>query len=135
MRTVAEMIIAHGGLDRLIEKPIRVPASDPWMRLCLENVGVGPRGLPLISVAHYYEHAGDLLCDPDMTFEVGPGGEWSPVSIQHATGAYFVAVWRAEDGRTLVRPALVQDLKSFARVWDRNLGRQGYADRFKKIAC
>ena len=48
MRTVAEMIDEPGGLDRLREEPIRVPESDPWMRLSVEWIGTGPRGHPLV---------------------------------------------------------------------------------------
>ena len=42
------------------------------MRLVIEHVGTGPRGMPAVSVAHFHEQEGDLMRDPDMIFEVGP---------------------------------------------------------------
>ena len=45
-------------------------------------VGPGPRGLPTVSVAHYYTQNGDLMRDPEMVFEVGPDGAFHPVSYQ-----------------------------------------------------
>ena len=60
----------HGGLAALRAKAIRVePPSSGLMRLCVELVGRGPNGKPLVSVAHYYEQNGDLVADPEMTFE------------------------------------------------------------------
>jgi hypothetical protein len=42
-----------------------------------------------VSVAHPDEQQGDLLRDPELTCEVGPGGEFHPVSFtQDNVGAY-----------------------------------------------
>lgn len=131
MKTAALMIAEHGGLDRLREEPVRVPASDPWMRLAIEHVGLGPRGHPLVSVAHYFEANGDLVPDPDMTFEVTTAGDWLPVAIQHATGAYFEAAYRDDRGLVRVDPARERELRNFARLWSRNLLEQGYPERFR----
>jgi hypothetical protein len=45
------------------------------MRLVVEYIGQGPRGLPAIAVAHYYEQNGDAMRDPEMVFEVNPDEE------------------------------------------------------------
>src|SRR5258708_2338556 len=114
MKIVAKLIEIHGGLGALKSKPIRVhPPSSGFMRLCIEYVGTGPRGMSLVSVAHYFEQNGDLMADPDLVFEVNPNedgplswkaGEWSPVSFtQHSTGTYQEAVL-VRDGKVMVAP-------------------------------
>ena len=56
------------------------------MRLVIEHVGEGPRGMPAIAVAHYHEQNGDAMRDPEIVFEVNPGdwknGDWCPVSYR-----------------------------------------------------
>jgi hypothetical protein len=72
MKSVAEIIEIHGGLAALRARAIRIePPSPGLLRLCVELVGRGPNGAPLVSVAHYYEQNGDLVADPEMTFEPG----------------------------------------------------------------
>ena len=38
--------------------------NPPYMRLVIEDIGLGPNHLPAISVAHYFEQNGDLCQDP-----------------------------------------------------------------------
>ena len=124
MKTILTLIERTGGLEALKEKPIRV-GSGGYMPLTIESVGVGPRGFPLVSVTHYFEQNGDLMSDPDMTFEVA-GGKMFPVSFrQDSLGVHKVAVFQ-EDGKTFSRPGLQKDLGVFARQWDRNLKAQGF---------
>jgi hypothetical protein len=137
MKSVARIIEIHGGLEALRSKAIRIePPCSGLMRLCVEHVGMGPRGMPLVSVAHYFEQNGDLMADPDLVFEVNPdswkSGEWGPVSFtQNSTGTYHEAVV-IQNGKVMIAPRLVASLKSFARTWDRNLKAQGYVTAFVK---
>ena len=136
MKNAARIIELNGGLDKLADRPIRLE-MDGFDRLCIEHVGRGPNGYPLVSVAHYFEQNGDLMSDPEMTFEVIPGddpkigwksGTWYPTSItQSPTGGYQEAV-TVENGRVMVRPRLVRELKQFARMWNRNIGFQGWVE-------
>lgn len=142
MKSIVKVIETHGGLAALGVKPIQIesPCSG-LMRLCIEHVGTGPRGMPLISVAHYFEQNGDPMADPDVVFEVDPdedgplswkAGQWGPVSFtQHATGTYQEAVF-VRDGKVMIIPRLVASLRSFARMWDRNLEVQGYVAAFER---
>jgi hypothetical protein len=142
MKSVARIIEIHGGLEALRSKAIRIePPCSGLMRLCVEHVGMGPRGMPLVSVAHYFEQNGDLMADPDVVFEVNPDedgplswktGEWGPVSFtQHSTGTYQEAVV-IQHCKVMIAPRLVASLKSFARTWDRNLRAQGFVAAFQK---
>ena len=125
MKTVAKIIDLFGGLEALKQQPIRLKVEG-FMPLTIEHVGVGPRGQPLVSVAHYYEQQGDLMADPDMTFEVADG-TWSPVEFQQASPpVYQRAVLVDDDGKVLIKPKLLADLKRFAALWDRNLRDQGF---------
>jgi hypothetical protein len=142
MKNVARIMEIHGGLEALRSKAIRIePPCSGLMRLCIEHVGTGPRGMPLVSVAHYFEQNGDLMADPDVVFDVNPdedgplswkSGEWGPVSLaQHSTGAYQEAVI-LRGRKVMVTPRLVASLKSFARMWNRNLKAQGYVATFER---
>jgi Domain of unknown function (DUF6908) len=125
MKTVAKIIELHGGLDSLRQKSIRVH-NPPYMRLVIEHIGEGPRGMPAISVAHYYEQNGDLMRDPEMVFEVNQAGEWEPVSYQQDNLNIHQEAVAVEDGRVVLHHKLIQDLKAFARQWDRNIAAQGF---------
>jgi len=142
MKNVARIIALNGGIAKLAERPIRIDMKG-YDRLCIEHVGDAPTpGLVLVSVAHYFEQNGDLMSDPEMTFEVNPGddkqfgwlsGTWRSASItQSPMGVYREAVYRDDAGRTMIRPRLVAELKGFAWMWNRNIGWQGYAEAFKR---
>src|SRR5262245_48506013 len=126
MKTVAKIIELFGGLESLRRSCIRLE-NPPYMRLVIEHIGAGPRGMPCISVAHYYEQNGDAMREPEMVFEINTDedgslswkqGEWKPVSFQQDNlGLYQEAVFVDEAGSVMIRPKLVQDLKAFVRTW------------------
>ena len=101
----------------------------PYMDLVIERVGKSPQGLPLISVAHYFEQNGDLCQDPEMVFEVSPDG-WRPVFFQQAIPPIYreaiVYEYRPTSSAVKVNLREMADQKSFARVWNRNLKHQGF---------
>ena len=73
--------------------------------------------------------------DPELTCEVGPDGAFHPVRFtQDNVGASHEAVFADEAGRVLVRPRVLKDLTSFARLWDRNLKAQGFLDAARSAA-
>ncbi len=104
------------------------------MPLAVSYEGKGPRGLPLISVRHWYTQNGDVMWDPEMTFEVPAAGWekpelWGPVTYrQDGLGLNQVAVMREDDGRVFIAPSLVRSLKSFMKTWDRNIAEQGFVE-------
>jgi hypothetical protein len=88
MKNVARLIEMNGGFAALKARPIRVE-MEGFDRLCVEHIGPAPtEGLELVSVAHYFEQNGDLMADPEMTFEVNPAdwqsAPWRPASITQA---------------------------------------------------
>src|SRR4029077_6163013 len=73
MKRVAKIIDTFGGLNWLRKPGTYIRMENPsYMRLVIEYVGEGPRGMPSISVAHCYEQNGDLMRDPEMVFAVNP---------------------------------------------------------------
>ena len=133
MQTVERIIKDRGGLDALKLNYIRIE-NPGYMRLVIEYVGQGPRGLPMVSVAHYSEQNGDAMRDPEIVFEVyqftAPGADmewdWLPISIQQDyLGSYDVIVWK-DGAQTLTRPKLAKDVLAFSRTWDRNIKAQGF---------
>jgi Domain of unknown function (DUF6908) len=134
MKNVSKIIEVFGGMDALKRRYIRLE-NEPYMRLVIEAIGTGPRGLPLVSVAHNGEQNEDAMQDPEMTFEIDAAGQWHPITFQNAyTGTYQVAVWEDAD-RLLMRPRLVAELKSFARSWNKNIGEQGFVEVARKLAA
>jgi len=107
--------------------------NPPYMPLVIEAIGTGPRDLPLISVAHYFEQNGDLCADPDVTFEVSDrdanAWEWLPVTFQQALPPVYHEVVFRDGAKVLIRPALLRSLCAFARQWDANLRDQGFLDQ------
>ena len=108
MKTILAIIASNGGMDALASRPIRIESpSAGLMRLCIEAIGTGPNGFPLISVAHYYEQNGDLVADPEMTFEVAPGLKSAaavfPVTFEMpGMGVYRQATWADAAGKVWV---------------------------------
>ena len=134
MKTVETIINNHGGMDVLKENPIKVK-SKGFMDLCIEYIGEGPRGYPMVSVAHYYFQNGDAMRDPDMVFEVSEDMGWGPISYrQDGLGIFQEAVYINNEGKTMINSRLVLELKSFARFWNRNLKIQGFIEASKKEA-
>jgi len=137
MKTILAIIAANGGMDALASRPIRIESpSAGLMRLCIEAIGTGPNGFPLVSVAHYYEQNGDLVADPEMTFEVAPGlksaAEFYPVTFEMpGMGVYRQATWADDAGKVWVNAREKAEQASFARLWDRNIRAQGFVAAFK----
>ncbi len=142
MKTIAQIILARGGLEHLSEHAISI-RNESYMPLTIEYVGAGPRGNPAIAVSHHYLQNGDVMEDPGMVFTVNTREDeesiasgiswrcekWVPVSYtQHNLGIYQEAVFTAEDGRIITRPKLVKDLTAFSKQWDRNIKAQGFAE-------
>lgn len=132
MKTIAKIIDLFGGMDWLKTTGNYIRLDSPgFMRLVIEYVGTGPRGLPAISVAHYGTQNGDSMRDPEIVFEVGDARTaWGPISYRNdyagvcqegSAGAVFVS-----GGKVLCRPGMVRELKSFATQWDRNIRDQGF---------
>ena len=111
--------------------------NPPYMALVLEGIGLGPRGLMAISVAHYGEQNGDPMRDPEMCFEVEFAESkvlaLHPYQFQNDyAGVYQVAVWEEDSccgSHVIVQPDILREQRAFARVWDRNLMAQGFLQR------
>jgi Domain of unknown function (DUF6908) len=73
VKNVANIIETYGGLEWLRQPGNYIRLENPpYMRLVIEHIGDGPRGMLAIAVAHYHEQNGDAMRDPEMVFEVNP---------------------------------------------------------------
>jgi hypothetical protein len=132
MRTVQAIIELLGGLDRLETNPIKVK-NEGYMDLVIEYVGVGPRGCPLVSVAHYFEQNGDLCADPDLVMEwMVPAGKWLPVSFKNDAFGYYVEAVRREGDALIEDSGAVADILAFQRSFDMNLRTQGFVEAARR---
>ena len=108
--------------------------SKGFMPLSVEDIGSSAEGHRLISICHYGEQNGDLMRDPDMVFAIHGQGEYltaEPLSFRNDYMGINQEVYRYDDHgkRTHLDPRLKKELKSFARLWFRNLKAQGFLDK------
>jgi hypothetical protein len=107
-----------------------------YMALVIEHIGpVAPGRFPAISVAHYGEMNGDAMRDPEMCFQLETDGAGKMRLYPYSFRNDYVGVDRAstweEDGKVFVHRARLKDDVEFARVWNRNIGQQGFVEAFK----
>jgi hypothetical protein len=118
----------HPGLYLRIE-------NSPYMALVIEATDDwGPAGLPALSIAQYGEQNSDLMCDPEMCFELDITEEPYLNPFYFRNDYIGIEQW----SRNLVRnryvafTALHEQHKQFAQEWDNSLRLQGFAYAFER---
>lgn len=103
-------------------KKIQNNPSKTIMAVCVEMINRTSQG-PVFSVAHYYEQAGDLMRDPDMTFLRGADGEYYPLTYQQdGLGIDQDAIdWDDQGNIKSFRPKMQADFVSFGNLWMQNI--------------
>ena len=118
----------HPGLHLHSDNP-------PYMALVIEALDEsGPMGLPALSVAHYGEQNDDLMRDPEMCFELGPGRGAHLSAFYYRNDYLGIEQWSREvvDGTYIHLIALHAQHESSAKTWDSNLRLQGFAEAFER---
>jgi hypothetical protein len=119
----------HPGLSLTIDNP-------PFMPLVIEALDEsGPCGLPALSVAHYGEQSGDLMRDPEMCVELSFAGSIADLNPFYYRPDYLgCEQWsRFITGNDYAYVCeLHRQHVSFAKVWNRNLQSQGFAEAFEQ---
>ena len=118
----------HHGLRLRIENP-------PYMALVIEALDEsGPCGLPAISVAHYGEQNGDAMRAPEIGFELGfaRGAHLNP--FYYRNDYMSVEQWSRfiTDGHYAYLSQMHEQHERFAKLWDKNLREQGFAEAFER---
>ena len=108
--------------------------SDGFMPLSVEDIGHAPDGFRQIAISHYGEQNGDLMRDPEMVFALQETDGTifaEPLSFRNDYMGLYQEVYthNGEGKRTHVNPRLKAELKSFARMWFRNLRAQRFFDK------
>ena len=134
MNTVIKIIREAGGFQP--GKSISIE-NEPWMRLAIEVLQEsGPTGHLVVSVAHYGEQNSDLMRDPEMLFEVAEKNGVAELRPFHFRNDYVgVEQWsryRDESGDLVCLPQRTREMEAFAKIWDRNLGLQGFLEAFRR---
>ena len=132
MQTVLDILKRAGGCSPGLSLQIE---HQPYMSLVVEAMDEsGPCGLPALSVAHYGEQNGDLMRDPEMCFELGLSGGPHLDPFCWRNDYAGVEQWSRFNTGTeyAFHRALYQQHISFAKVWDRNLRSQGFAEAFEQ---
>jgi hypothetical protein len=138
MDTVIRILKAAGGWNHGLHLRIE---NRPFMPLVIEATDEsGPRGLPAISVCHYGEQNGDAMREPEMLFELGIAGFGGIVQIFDFSPFYWrndyagVEQWSRfmERGNYRCHTQLHLQHERFAKLWDKNLREQGFAEAFER---
>ena len=125
-QSFAKALTALLGADTAVR--IRV---EGYMPLSIEAIGTSADGNRLIAISHTGEQHGGPMRDPEMVFELFTHGERSaaePLSFQNDYIDLLQEVYRYDEAgqKTHVNTRLKAELKSFARMWFRNLRDQGF---------
>ena len=128
MKTILEILKRAGGWHPGLYLKIDNP---PFMELVIEATDEsGPCGLPAITVAHYGKQNGDAMRDPEMLFEVSGWGLLTPFYWRddYAGIEQWSRFIRGEN--YCFHTELFHQHEAFAKLWDKNLRAQGFADAF-----
>ena len=102
----------------------RKSKADGFMDLCMDLLSEEP-GKTVISLAHYFEQNGDLVCDPDMEIAIyTQDGTAEALSFQDQRR--FVRVYDEHGNKD---QSLADDLNRFLALWLSNLLVQGHSIR------
>ena len=127
MQFLLQLTVIHPTLLSRPETTVKIE-NPPYMSLTVENIGLGPRGLPALSICHYGELNGDLMRDPEMCFEMeienGAVKEFHPYYYRNDYVA-FEQFAVDEENRDIDVQA-IQSQREMARVWNSNLAAQGF---------
>ncbi len=128
MKTVLDILKKAGGWHPGLYLKIDNP---PYMELVIEATDEsGPCGLPAITVAHYGKQNGDAMRDPEMLFEVSTWGLLTPFYWRNDYAG--VEQWSRfiQGDNYCFHTELFHQHEAFARLWDKNLRAQGFAEAF-----
>ena len=100
--------------------------SKGFMPLSIERIGQNR-----FSICHYYEQNGDLMRDPEITFDVLSHGDVNMIDVltfqNDGIGLYQEVYTYDDDGKKVgVRLKLKKDLNKFFGDWLKNLKMQGF---------
>jgi hypothetical protein len=84
-----------------------------------------------LCVAHYYEHMGVLIADPELEFFIDAAGGWWPIAITQTLVGHRVYAELTPEGEDIARVDTSRQvgLVGFAKYWARNLKDQNWLDR------
>jgi hypothetical protein len=122
MQRVVEALLREHGLFEAFNESAELHLeleNPPYLPLVIERQG------DLVAVMHYFILNGDLMRDPELTFQLP---EWTPTSItQHPVGLYR-EVYGLMNDRLVLNARLLHELEGFARLWANNLQAQGFTN-------
>ena len=98
----------------------QIDNSTSFMPLHVEVIGRHGKW-PIVSLAHYFEQNGDLVCDPDVTFLVAD--QVHPLSFEQGGVIRQVAV-RFEGQAIHLNERLQAQITEFCNQWLRNVAEQ-----------
>jgi hypothetical protein len=126
MEFLKQLVALEPALLTNVETTVKI-ANPPYMTLTVENIGLGPRGLPALSICHYGEQNGDLMRDPEMCLEMeiehGSVAEFHPYYYRND---YIGFEENAVEGRQHIDTQMIHRQQELSEMWSRNLIGRGF---------
>jgi hypothetical protein len=132
MQTILDILKMAGGWNHGLYLRIENP---PYMALVIEATDEsGPCGLPSLSVCHYGEQNGDAMRDPEMCFELGLAGGAHLNPFYWRNDYLGIEQWSRfiEGTNYCYHSQLHEQHETLAKLWDRNLRQQKFAEAFAR---
>lgn len=133
MRTILHILELAGSYRNDLYLRIENP---PYLPLVIEATPErGPRDLRALSVAHYGEHDGDSMRDPEMMFEIAGPSSGLSLDPYYWRNDYLGVEQHSRTNRGAVYhvlPELHREHCAFALDWDRVIEMQGYPGIFER---
>lgn len=122
----AKSLIQLLGADQAVKLTVH-----GYMPLSIERIGTSGEGHQLVALAHTGIQNGDVMVDPEMVFRFIDSDDVQmaePISFRNDYMGINQEVYRYNEAGTAthVNTRLKAELKSFAKVWFRNLQDQGF---------
>jgi hypothetical protein len=125
-------------IQNIVEKILRKHNIDPsaesyYLKLRMPNYDdlVIEKEGEQVLVGHYYHHpSGDLISDPVLALDYNHG-YWYPVRIEQVFGDTVCSF--VENGKRMIYPGRVREVKSFQRMFARNIKEQGWLEDGVKV--
>lgn len=110
-------------------KTHKVYQSEIYLRLVFEYLFYTDHaGRHVFSIAHYNEHNGDPMRDPEITFSVDyDNGTIEPLSYQNDFAGVYTEVYRySPEGRLYCSKRNRAEIDEFLHMWLKNLSHQDH---------
>ena len=126
-KAIKRLLVTHGLVGEF--------QSHGEVSCCIEIGGHLPLSIERIdmamSIMHHYEHNGDLIRDPEISFAITSKEDlfataWLPLHMTMDPTEKFYDVYPTINGVMCYDKKMAREINAFSSIWSRNILMQGY---------